>query len=444
MSTKIEPSAAPAKSRAKKSAATSRATKSPVLPDPDQQASDVSVQQVAEVRPEPKISVAPPEAPASSSAEARPVEGRSFAPDIRITADARPVSRSGGGFAVFLSLAALATAVAALPPVYPRAVELGERHLLPLVPPSFVAFVETRFGGSFTAISTPGPDMRTADSSARMELLERRVAALAVRVERPSDAPAAGAAVDARIAALETRLSASGTTAGQTDAAAAERRAAALDARLAGLERSVAAASEAAAADRRATASLLERDAQALKALQAGAGEAQMNAKRLAAVLALRGAVLDGRPFTTELEWVRMLHDDDVTRAAVDFLTPYGKRGVAPLADLRDALDKSEFIDAVRQAADDASLMARANRYTTGWLADVGLTRKPDPSPTDTLLDEARSAMAQGRLPEALNFVLELRGIAGTLMSPWVSRAKARLLVDEITQRLLQTAVQKN
>jgi Mitochondrial inner membrane protein len=163
--------------------------------------------------------------------------------------------------------------------------------------------------------------------------------------------------------------------------------------------------------------------------------------RRLALTLILQSATRDGRPFVTELEWLRRSASDEVTAAAVDVLLPYARRGVATVADLRDALFQSELADAVRRAAvTETSYIDRLQRGIVGWMADFGIAQKPKPLDTDAILEEARLAIARGQIAEATAAVQRLEGPPSTLMAPWVARAKVRLLIDEMVQRLLQSS----
>ncbi len=140
--------------------------------------------------------------------------------------------------------------------------------------------------------------------------------------------------------------------------------------------------------------------------------------RRLALTLILQSAMRDGRPFVDELEWLRRSASDDVTDAAVDVLLPYARRGVATVADLRDALLQTEFADAVRRAAmSETSYVDRVHRGVTDWMADFGIVQKPKPLDVEAILEEARLAMARGQIAEALAAVQRLEGPAATMMA---------------------------
>jgi len=163
--------------------------------------------------------------------------------------------------------------------------------------------------------------------------------------------------------------------------------------------------------------------------------------RRLALTLILQSAMRDGRPFVSELEWLRRSASDDVTAAAFDVLLPYARRGVVTIADLRDVLFQSEFSDAVRRAAlSDTPYLDRVQRGVTGWIAEVGIVQKPQPFEVDAILEEARVAIARAQIAEAISAVQRLEGPPAILLAPWVARAKVRLMIDEMVQRLLQSA----
>ena len=52
--------------------------------------------------------------------------------------------------------------------------------------------------------------------------------------------------------------------------------------------------------------------------------------------------------------------------------------------------------------------------------------------------------MARGQLADALKASAKLEGPAAAMMAPWTSRAKARLMAEEVAQRLLMTTLQQN
>jgi hypothetical protein len=45
--------------------------------------------------------------------------------------------------------------------------------------------------------------------------------------------------------------------------------------------------------------------------------------------------------------------------------------------------------------------------------------------------------MARGQIADAVAAVQTLQGPPSALMAPWISRAKVRLLIDDMVQRLL-------
>jgi hypothetical protein len=75
-----------------------------------------------------------------------------------------------------------------------------------------------------------------------------------------------------------------------------------------------------------------------------------------------------------------------------------------------------------------------------GWMADFGVAQKPKPLDVDAILEQARIAMARGQISDALAAVQKLQGPPSTLMAPWMARAKVRLLIDDMVQRLLQSS----
>ena len=178
-----------------------------------------------------------------------------------------------------------------------------------------------------------------------------------------------------------------------------------------------------------------------VEALDQAVERMRTSERRLALTLILQSAMRDGRPFVSELEWLRRSASDDVTAAAVDVLLPYARRGVATIADLRDVLFQSEFSDAVRRAAlSETPYLDRVQRGVTGWIAEVGIAQKPQPFEVDAILEEARVAIARGQIAETISAVQRLEGPPATLLAPWVARAKVRLMIDEMIQRLLQSA----
>ena len=93
-----------------------------------------------------------------------------------------------------------------------------------------------------------------------------------------------------------------------------------------------------------------------------------------------------------------------------------------------------------RAALSETPYLERMQRGVTGWIAEVGIAQKPQPFEVDAILEEARVAIARGQIGEAISAVQRLEGPPATLLSPWVARAKVRLMIDEMVQRLLQSA----
>lgn len=286
--------------------------------------------------------------------------------------------------AFLMAILACAIAVASLPPFYPRVLAQIEKRTGAKIPPLF-------------AVPATAED---ATLAARLSALETRVQTLAAPAPAasPSDSGAATAQLDQRLTKLETQVQ-----------------------------------------------ELTTRSAELQTLMRTALTDSRGLEKRLAVVLALQAAIVNGRPFMTELDWLRQYSNDDVTAAVTELLLPYSKRGVAPMIDLRDALDQSDFVEAIRNTAlTDVSVATRVQRTTMNWLGDMGLTQKPTPLPVDAVLDEMRLAMARGQLSEALQASSKLQGPAAAMMAPWTTRAKARLMAEEIAQRLLTTTLQKN
>jgi hypothetical protein len=294
-----------------------------------------------------------------------------------------PAGRSGARAPMLVALSALAIAFAALPPVWSRLNEITAAVSAQLNPPVWqVAEADREPTGT---VGRPEADLRALLAAS-------------------SVAPFAGS-----VAAAEP--------------VAADSRDASLPARVESLQRA------------------LEATRKSLEGLEQAVNRMRTSERRLALTLILQSAMRDGRPFVNELEWLRRSASDEVTAAAVDVLLPYARRGVATVADLRDALMQTEFADAVRRAAlSDTSYLDRMQRGVTDWIADFGLVQKRKPLDVDAILEEARLAVARGQIAEALAAVQKLEGPPATMMAPWVARAKVRLLIDDMVQRILQSS----
>ena len=328
---------------------------------------------------------------------------------------AQAPARRGFG-ALILSFLALAIAIVSLPPVY-----------------QIVAARAVAFG--VPQVLLPQPVSPQGALKSEIQNLAARVAYLDANLRLLANAPPAAAPVDGQAAPLGPPPSDASLSLRLGD----------VEKKLTALEASISEVAENLRIQKREAAQDAAKNQDIVKALQAMVGDARGKEKRLAVVLALQSAVINGRSFSTELDWLRQYANDDVTAAATDLLLPYAKRGVAPLMDLRDALDQSDFVDSIRNSViADAPLMARMQRSASNWLGDIGLMRKPDPLPVDAVLEEMRLAMSRGQLGEALQLGAKLQGATAAMMSPWVARAKARLLAEEITQRLLTLTLQKD
>lgn len=297
--------------------------------------------------------------------------------------------------ALLIALCAILIAIAALPPVYP--------HVIVEI---------SRLTGLQWPVTISAP-ASVADTA-----LTQRVAQLESQAQKLNAAQAAAASSAA------------------TDQSAAK---------IASLETQIVDLKATLAAQKTELAALLAKNAEIQKLVQSAIGDTRGLEKRLAVVLALQAAIVNGRPFTVELDWLRQYSNDDVTAAVTDLLLPYAKRGVAPMNDLRDALEQSDFVETVRNTSlSDLSMVNRVQRATMNWFGDIGLTQKPSPLPIDAILDEMRLAMARGQLADALKASAKLEGPAAAMMAPWTSRAKARLMAEEVAQRLLMTTLQQN
>jgi hypothetical protein len=245
--------------------------------------------------------------------------------------------------------------------------------------------------------------------------LEKAVAGLSERVDRP-------AAADPRLDDLDRRLKAA------EDAAAALRAEVAQAKGVAGETQRIGERLEA-----------LDRAIQDLRAGDAAAESLVLAAGQL------RAAVSGDRPFEPEYQAARALAGDDPALTQVlDAIAPHAAKGVPTRSQLAERF------------AAEAGAIVRAGQGSgaAGWLdqvesavASLVTVRRQGGDVvgggTDAVVSRAEAALKGGDLAQAVKQIGILDGPAAAAASGWLAEAKARLAVEDAARVLAERAVAK-
>lgn len=152
---------------------------------------------------------------------------------------------------------------------------------------------------------------------------------------------------------------------------------------------------------------------------------------------ALQAAARTSGPFLTELAVVEPQLGDSGLLAP---LRPYAEHGVAS--------EVSLAVDFPTVAA-RANIAAKGDGHNSGFLATlqhaIGIsirrTDSTDGQDVDTLLHRAEIQLNNGDLHGAMANLNALPPSAQTAIKPWLDQARARLVIDDATQRVTEVAL---
>ncbi len=187
-------------------------------------------------------------------------------------------------------------------------------------------------------------------------------------------------------------------------------------------------------------------DPAALAALSARLDRVEANQRAFAraamvanAAEALAVTARSGAPFSTQLAAV-MPGLDDPTLVAP--LTPYAEKGVPTVVDLALRFPQAARYANIASRNDngDNSLMTRA-LHALGSIISIRRTDNPDGQGTQAILARAQNHLNSGDLNGAVGYLDTLKPAAHKAMEPWLADARARLLVDDTTQRVAESAL---
>lgn len=351
-----------------------------------------------------------------------------------------PASRSGGGFATAVAVVALIAAGAALtePLWWPR----------PPAPP--------------------------AVSSADLQRLSDRLAAVEQRAAAPSGEDSAVAALEQRLATLEqTASDAAGAPAEPAQAGLTEEQVASLlqplRDRIAGLEQRpapdpddprVGQLAETLSGVQQSLDQLRQRlsqvgnEAEAAQQLQQqvstlkSAVESQRNASTAAQALVLatgqlRSVLATSQPFGQELQAVRDLGvSDPQATKALDAVAPFAPKGVPTQAMLADRFGTlaSDIVRAERKGSSTEWL-----DQVTGTLSTLVTVRQQGAgvvgSGAEAVVARAEAGLKESNLALAVQELETLQGPAADVAAGWLADARARLAANQAAQQLGARAI---
>ena len=189
-------------------------------------------------------------------------------------------------------------------------------------------------------------------------------------------------------------------------------------------------------------------DPAALAALSARLDRVEANQRAFAraAMVANAAQALDmtarsGAPFATQLAVVEPGLDDPNVLAP---LRPYADKGVPTVVDLavRFPSEAAKANIAARNDGGDNSLLTRALHFM-GSFVSIRRTDDVTGQGTQAVLQHAENSLNGGDLAAAVASLETLKPAPHKALEPWLAEAHARLLVDDTTQRVAASALNR-
>ena len=195
-----------------------------------------------------------------------------------------------------------------------------------------------------------------------------------------------------------------------------------------------------------ATAPVYSADPSAIAQLSARLDRIEANQRALAhaaaaahAAVALQSAASTSRPFLSELAVVEpALNDPDLLAP----LRPYAEHGVpSELALAADFPGVAKVANiAAKAATGDNSLLTKL-QHALGSFISIRRTDNLTGEGVEALLARAESRLDAGDLHGAVDNLNALPVPAQNAIKPWLDQARARLLVDDATQRVTEVSL---
>lgn len=344
---------------------------------------------------------------------------------------------SGAGFATVVSLVALIVGAAALSepfwsskvPGWPQPAAAPAPAADPALRTQIQQLAE-RVGKLEQRPAAAAPSGDTAALTARLDAVEKKVAAQPTASVTTSAAPSGGAA-DAQVTALAGRL------------AALEQRPAVDPAQVAAAAKTAGAAAQAAEQVQQEVSGVKGEVASLADTVQKIAN-AQAQAQSLVLAAGQLGAtVASGQPFEAELKTARAVAGNDAAVIqALDTLAPLAGKGVptrAQLADrfgpLADEIVKADIKGSgatwVDQVTGTLSTLVTVRRQGGGIVGDTA----------EAVTARAEAAVHQGNLTAAVGELSALTGPAAQAAAGWLADAKARLGADNAGKTLTDRSI---
>lgn len=159
------------------------------------------------------------------------------------------------------------------------------------------------------------------------------------------------------------------------------------------------------------------------------------------AARSLQLAAQDQKPFLSELAVAEPALSDPAVAAA---LRPYAEKGVPSAVALAVTFPSVAARANIAAHADDGKTgLFDKIRHALGGFISVRRIGNPGGQGAEAILERAEIRLNSGDLKGAVAYLDTLSPAAQKALSPWLEEARARVLVDDTTRRLSETALNR-
>ena len=159
------------------------------------------------------------------------------------------------------------------------------------------------------------------------------------------------------------------------------------------------------------------------------------------AARSLQVAAQDQKPFLSELAVVEPALNDPAVAAA---LRPYAEKGVPSEVALAVTFPSVAARANIAAKADDGKTgILDKIRHAIGGFISVRRIGNPGGQGAEAILERAEIRLNAGDLKGAVAYLDTLPPSAQKALSPWLEQARARVLVDDTTRRISETALNR-
>lgn len=158
----------------------------------------------------------------------------------------------------------------------------------------------------------------------------------------------------------------------------------------------------------------------------------------LLALLQLNAVSQTHKPFAKEVEVVRGLANGDGSiLAQINVIADVAQTGVATAVELRDSFAMIVVPKIQSVSGSDWALTDRVRVWLSNAIAPAGTgTTAPDKDPTAEIIVAATDKLTEDDVAGAIQQLGQLAGPAATLASRWVTEARARLMINTVSDAL--------